>query len=363
MKNLKEKIFKILNKELFSKINILDLSISLKELSLLLKSNITMVEAIRLVALSTNSKKIKNIFLKIYDDLLNGLDLYLAFKERKVFDNLFLSLVKSGEASEKLSDVFLYLSNFYEKKYKLKEKIVSIMIYPMILLVVTTTVLVFLLNNVIPMFLEIFTQSNIKLPPLTLFLISFTNFFKNNYLFMILGFLSFLIFIKLIKKIYKVKLFLGKMLFKIPYFKVHYQNYITSIIAKNLTILLKGNVDIIESLNIIKNSVNNVFIKEYIQEVIFSVTKGNSISKSLDKKSIFNFSFISMILIGEESENLVDILESGSEYYEQKINYSVEKILQYLGPILIIIISIFISFVVFSIAIPIFDLSNGITIN
>lgn len=362
MKNLKEKIFKILNKELSNKINILDLSISLKELSLLLKSNIPMVDAIELVSVSANNKKLKNIFYKIYDDLLKGFDLYDAFKERKVFDHLFLSLIKSGEISENLSDVFLYLSNYYEKKYKLREKIIRIMIYPIILLFVTSFVLIFLLNNVIPMFLEIFTQSNIKLPPLTLFLISFTNFFKNNFLYIFLAFFFFIIFFKIIKRNYKVRFFLGKILFKIPYFKKHYKNYITSIIAKNLTILLKGNVDIIESLIIIKDSLNNLFIKEYIENVILSITKGNNISSSLSKKNIFDFSFISMISIGEESENLAEILESGSEYYEQKINYSVEKILQYLEPLLIIIISIFIAFVVFSIAIPIFDLSNGITI-
>lgn len=362
MKNLKNKFVKILNKEITSKINMLDLSISLKEAGLLLKSNINTSETIRLLSLTATNRRLKNIFLQIYNSLLNGSQIYEAFKKTNAFDNLFLSLIKSGEYSEQLSDVFLYLSNYYEKKYKLKQKIISILIYPIILLLITIVVLFFLFSNVIPMFLEIFTQSNIKLPQVTISLIKFIGFFKNYYIFIFLFLLIFIFILKFIKRNYKVKLFFGKILFKIPYFKIHYQNFITSIIAKNLTILLKGNVSIIESLNIIKNSLKNVYVKENLENMIKSVNNGNLISESLKGSIVFNFSFISMISIGEQSEKLPDILESATEYYEQKINYSVEKILQYLQPILIVFISMFIAFIVFSVAIPIFDLSNGITI-
>lgn len=362
MKNLKDKILQILNREINFKLNMLDLSIALKEAGLLLKSNINTSEMIRLLSITSPNNKLKNIFKKVYANLLLGFNLSESFEKLKIFDKLFLSLVKSGEVSENLSNVFLYLSNYYEKKYKLKQKIITIMIYPIILLFVTTVVLIFLLNNVVFMFLDIFTQGNIDLPFITILLINFVTFFKNYYLLIIFLILIFILFLKLIKRNYKVKLFFGKILFKIPYFKTHYQNYITSIVAKNLTILLKGNINIIESLNIIKDSMENAFVKKHLEFSIKSISKGNLISDSIKNDTIFNFAFISMLFVGENSENLVDILESATEYYEQKINYSVEKILQYLQPILIILISIFVSFIVFSIAIPIFDLSNGITI-
>lgn len=358
----KEKIYNLLNKDIGNKINILDLSISLKEAGLLLKSNINTAETINLLSKTSPNKNLKNIFSEVYNNLLKGYDLCESFKKTKKFDNLFLSLIKSGESSEKLSEVFLYLSSYYEKKYKLKQKIISVMIYPAILLLVTTVVLVFLLNNVVPMFLEIFTDSNIELPTVTLWLINFTNFFRNYYIFIAIFFISLILILKLLSKNYKVKLFWGKFVLKIPYFRTHYQNYITSIIAKNLTILLKGNISIIESLSIIENSIENVFIKEHIEIAIKNISKGNLISDSMENNLIFNSAFISMLSVGENSENLVDILESATEYYDQKINYSVEKILQYLQPVVIILISIFIAFIVFAIAIPIFDLSNGISI-
>ena len=83
---------------------------------------------------------------------MQGHDLYNSFLKVNKFDNLFLSLIKSGESSERLSEVFLYLSLYYEKKYKLKQKLISLLTYPFILLSVTVIVLIFLLNNVIPTF-------------------------------------------------------------------------------------------------------------------------------------------------------------------------------------------------------------------
>ena len=142
----------------------------------------------------------------------------------------------------------------------------------------------------------------------------------------------------------------------------HYQNYITSIIVKNFTILLNGNISIVDSLEIIKNSTGNVFIQEHLANAITEIKGGKLISKSLENNIIFNSAFINMIAIGESSENLVEILESATEYYDSKINYSVDKILQYLQPVIIIIIASFVAFIVFAIAIPIFDLSNGISI-
>ena len=358
----KEKVFNILNTEIGNKHNLLDLSISLKEAGLLLKSNINTAETINLLSKTSPNKNLKKIFSEVYENLLQGHDLYNSFLKVNKFDNLFLSLIKSGESSERLSEVFLYLSSYYEKKYKLKQKLISILTYPIILLSVTVIVLIFLLNNVIPVFLDIFNDSNIELPAITKLLIKSMDFIKYNYLFVILGILIFIVFLKLIFKKYKVRKFLGKLLFKIPYIKSHYQNYITSIIAKNFTILLNGNINIVDSLEIIKNSTGNVFIKEHLENAILEIKSGKLISKSLEDDLIFNPAFINMLAIGESSENLVEILESATEYYDSKINYSVDKILQYLQPVIIILISLFVAFIVFAIAIPIFDLSNGISI-
>lgn len=160
---------------------------------------------------------------------------------------------------------------YYEKKYKLKQKLISLLTYPFILLSVTVIVLIFLLNNVIPTFLDIFEDSNIELPAITKFLVKSIDFVKYNYLYIILGILVFILFLKLIFKKYKVRRFFGKLLFKIPYIKSHYQNYITSVIAKNFTILLNGNINIVDSLEIIKNSTRNVFIQEHLDRAILEI--------------------------------------------------------------------------------------------
>ena len=174
------KIIEILNMEIGNKINMLDLSISLKEAGLLLKSNIKTAEVISLLSKTSPNKRLKNIFSIVYDNLLQGNSLLDSFKLTNKFDSFFLSLVKSGESSEKLSEVFLYLSNYYEKKYRLRQKLISIMTYPLIVLAITLIVLIFLLNNVIPMFLDIFSDSGIELPLITRILLNITNFVNTN---------------------------------------------------------------------------------------------------------------------------------------------------------------------------------------
>ena len=200
--SFKEKVFNILNMEIGNKHNLLDLSISLKEAGLLLKSNINTAETINLLSKTSPNKNLKKIFSEVYENLLQGHDLYNSFLKVNKFDNLFLSLIKSGESSERLSEVFLYLSLYYEKKYKLKQKLISLLTYPFILLSVTVIVLIFLLNNVIPTFLDIFEDSNIELPAITKFLVKSIDFVKYNYLYIILGILVFILFLKLISKKY-----------------------------------------------------------------------------------------------------------------------------------------------------------------
>ena len=143
------------------------------------------------------------------------------------------------------------------------------------------------MNNVIPTFLDIFEDSNIELPAITKFLVKSIDFVKYNYLYIILGILVFIILLKLISKKYKVRRFFGKLIFKIPYIKSHYQNYITSVIAKNFTILLNGNINIVDSLEIIKNSTRNVFIQEHLDRAILEIKNGNLISKSLNDEDVY----------------------------------------------------------------------------
>lgn len=364
--SFKEKIKKflnILNTDLSKKLNLLDLSISFKELSLLLKSNLTVSESIKILSTTAPSVKLQKIFNGIYLNLLNGDELHIAFSKTKKFDEFFITLVKAGENSEKLYDVFSYLSEYYEKKYKLKNKIISILTYPIILIFVTISVIVFLIFNVIPMFITIFEESEVELPTVTKILIGIISFLENYYLHILL-FLLILIFVfKNLIKIEKIKVFLGRLIFQIPYFKNHYKNYVTSIIARNLTILLQGNINIIDSLKIIRNSSGNLFLKKHIDNSIEKIRNGNSVSNSLKNKIIFSDAFVNMLKVGEDSEKLVDILNGATEYYDQKINYSVDKLLQLLQPSIIILLAIIVSFIVFSIAIPIFDLTNGININ
>lgn len=363
MKEL-NKLRAILYKDIgIKKINSNILSLFLKQLSLLINSSVSIYDSIKIIIDQRLDKKLNKALVNISLDLKNGYGAYEAFsKEEKSFGPIITAFIKSGDASGKMSEILDELSTYLNEESKNKNKIIEALIYPIILLSVTIVVVVIILTKVLPTFIEVFKDNGAKLPKSTKILLSISSFInKNGFNILILVFIL-ILSITILRKKEKYKFILDEAIFNSIFLKkfrilnVEYQ------MASLLFILKKGDVDIIESIEIIKNSFNNLYLKSILNKVIYSLQLGNSLSDSLNNEKVFTKLFIAMIKVGEDSGDMITSLKKASDYYANEYIYRLKRVSSMAEPFLILFMALIVGFVVFSVAIPMFDSVNNINI-
>ena len=328
-----------------------ELYILFRELSLLINSGINIENSLEILS-SQFSKEKKQILLNIKGNIRQGISLSSSMENTKAFPILVINMVYVGENTSSLEKIFENLSNYYIKKKEMSSKIQETMAYPIILLITAVFVINFLIINVIPSFEEIFSSNDNILPKPTRILISFSNFLNNNYIHIIL----IITLIILIAFIYHKKNpeFFHKIFLK---FK-NYRMKETLKFTFNMDLLLGAGLTVDKSLKIISNMERNVILKKKYEKILKDIKSGESFSKSIEKTKVFPQILISMVHVGEESSNLKEIFSTMSKFYDEELSSHNKKFLGVLGPVLIIIMSIIIGFIVLSIALPIFDMVN-----
>lgn len=328
-----------------------DLYILFRQLSLFINSGINIESAFEI--LSTQFSKDKGKILSdIRDNLRSGTSLSDAMNMTGAFPSLVINMVYVGENTSSLGKIFNKLSDYYIKKRKTRSKIIEAMAYPIILLVTSIFIIIFLIINVIPSFAEIFSDNNNLLPLPTRILLGFSNFIYRNYLFIILGILL-LVSVALIYHKKHPKTF-HSFLLKSSY----YEMTKSMNLSFNMDLLLGSGLTVDRSLEIISKMEKNLSLKEKYQEILAKLKSGDHLYKSFQEAGIFSNILLSMVRVGEESSSLREIFSIMSSYYEEEVNSRNQKFLGLMGPILIIIMALIIGFIVLSIALPIFDMVN-----
>lgn len=328
-----------------------DLYILFRQLALLINSGINIENAFEILIWEFSEDKSK-ILSSIRDNLRSGISLSESMEETHSFPSLVTNMVYVGENTSSLGKIFNSLSNYYIKKRETNSKIMEALAYPIILLITSCFVINFLIINVIPNFMEIFSANDNLLPLPTRVLISFSNFLYKNYIYIILIIL-FLIAITLIYHKKNQRTF-HKVFLKIKYYRMTKSLEFTF----NMELLLGAGLTIDRSLEIHSNMEKNVVLKSKFLEILRDIKSGESFYNSTAKINVFPKILISMIHVGEESSNLREVFKIMSGFYDEELNNYNKKFLGVLGPILIIIMALIIGFIVISIALPVFDMVN-----
>lgn len=347
---------KIDKKDLFvRKIKKDKLQLILYQLYILTSSNITIPKSIELISKDINSKY-NYISENILNDINKGISLSNAIEKQKTFPDLVISMIKVGEESSNLSEVFKNLSDFYKEEIIFEKNIKSALYYPMLLIIVTFLIVNFLAITVLPNFTEIFYSNEMKLPLITRILVSISNFLSNNLIMINIVFVLFLLFLFGYSKSKEGKYKIDKIKLKSNlYREIKIKRFSTL-----MKLLLKSNLTMYESLKIVENSMGNLVIKEDINKICENIRKGDSLSNSLNKtKNIPNI-LISLIKVAEESSKTKETFETLEKYYTYNVKVKQKNFITFLEPMIIIILSIIVGFVVIAIAVPMFDVVNRI---
>lgn len=302
------------------------------------------------------SKKINKITSQIIDNINSGKSISESFKQINIFSNFFISMLTCGETKGNLDDVLFEISNHYIDKENIKTKFITSLLYPTILFISLLISINFLLFFIVPSYENMFLGSEVEISLITKSIINLSIFVRNNYFYIFLGFILFFISVFLVIK--SKSYIKSYILFKIPMVNKLFINTKIINFANVFSSLIKSGVNIMNSINLSSEVLDDDFLKERLNLSINSIKEGNSLRYSFEKAQIFPKIFLDMIDIGERSGKLECSLNFIINLYKDELNATLERFSKYMEPTLIFINSIFVILFLLSMTTPIYDSIN-----
>lgn len=345
------------------KIKTKDLIFFVTQLSTYLKSGITLIESLKILSRQYKKKTYKKIFKMIIYDLSMGENLSTAMENRGVaFPNLLITMVKSSEMTGELPEVLDDMADYFTETEKTRKQMVTAMMYPTIVFVFALAVLTFIMLYVIPKFVDIYaSMDGVEIPAITKFIIDMSTFMKKNILFIALGVLVFILLFRFIYK--KNKPFR----YVIQFILMHIPVISTIIIYKEVTMftktfssLLAHNVYITDSMEILKRVTQNEIYKSLIFNTVTNLARGERLSSEFEGHWAFPIPAYEMIVTGERTGQLPEMMAKVSAYYQELHQNSVSRIKTFIEPALIIFLTAMVGIIVLSIVLPMFNMYNSI---
>ena len=340
------------------KVKTKDLTLFAKKISTMVRAGLPILDSIKMVEEQTDSKRLKLIISQIAKDLEAGTALSKCFaRNPDVFDKIFVNMIKAGEASGKLDIFLVKLTEILERREDIRRKIKSASFYPKILFFVAGGITVFMLIKVVPIFEEMYGGMGVPLPGLTKLIISASNFVQSMaglITFILLGTFYYL-FKVLNNKIPDFKRRVDKLSFKLPIFGNLIAQSIYARVALVMANLVAAGVSVIETLEIVKETNNNLVVRDAIENVKRGVFSGMDLSKLFLKESVFPSQFGQLIAVGEKTGNLEEMFTSIANYYQEEFDSAVKTLSTAIEPLMIVIIGALIGFLLLAMYMPIFN--------
>lgn len=350
-------------KEISSKTRISDtnLIVFTRQFSSLVDSGVPILQGLSIIIEQQKNKDLKGILMKIRESIEGGMSLSESLRKfPRVFNELYVNLVDSGEKGGVLDKVFRRLSVYFEKILKLKRKIKGAMVYPLIVLAVAVAVIIILMTFVIPVFAKLFASVGAKLPTLTTYVIDFSDFMRSNVLYIILGIIAVAVIIKLYHRNEKGRRNIDWFILKLPLFGDLFRKVSIARFSRTLSTMVESGVPILAGLDIVSKISGNKIIEESLVTAREEVMSGAPLSQALNKTGLFPPLVIQMVIVGERTGNLDAMLEKVADYYDEEVDNAVNNLTQMLEPALIIFLGVVVGTLVVAMYLPIFNLGRAI---
>jgi len=345
----------------FNRIKGEDLAISIRELATLISSGIQLDECLTGLVFQMQEGKLKQVFQEIQEKIRGGKSFSNALRDYpQYFSNMITSMIKAGEESGTLDMILLRVADFLEKKISFKNKIMSIMTYPILMSIVAFMVLVFILSFVAPTITRIFNDISLSLPMTTMFLIKTSHFFKKFWLLFIIFILITLFVFRKASKTQKGIIFIDVVKLKMPFLKGMFIKSELASFSRTISTLLNGGVEILESLSIARNAILSTQIKKEVKEIEELLSKGGNLSSGFQRSRIFPYLVTQLVSAGEKSGSLPAMFDKIANIYEEEVTQRSAKFVSFIEPIMILFMGGVVGFIVLAVLLPIFQISQSI---
>jgi type IV pilus assembly protein PilC len=338
------------------------LMIFTRQLATLIDSGLPLLRSLHVLAKQERDKVMKKTIDKLADSVQSGSTFSDALAlHPKIFNNLFVNMVKAGEVGGVLELVLTRLSEFQEKAAKIRNKILSAMVYPVIVMIMAMAILIFLLVFIVPRFQVIFQDllGDKPLPPVTRFVLGVSDFMQHDGLVLLGAVVAIVVIYNFVGRTRRGRLAIDNFKLRMPLFGNLNRKTAISRFTRTLGTLVTSGVPILQALNITRETAGNAAIARAIARVHDSVKEGESIVQPLEASKVFPPMVVSMVDVGEETGKLPEMLLKIAEVYDDEVDNAVAALTSMMEPIMIVFLAVIVGTIVLALFTPLISIITG----
>lgn len=351
----------LISKEInfFKRIKFRDLTIFYRQFATMVNAGLTLVSSLDILIDQVENKTLSNVIKTIKSDVEAGSTLADTFaKQPQVFSEINVSMIRAGEIGGVLDEILNKIADLMEKEYALRQKIKSAMAYPTFIAGAAVIMAIFLLTFILPQFVGVFAQYGGELPALTMFLVVLTKLFNQYWYLFFITFAAIVFAFLAYIRTPNGKLNFDKFKLSAPIFGEINRKTAVARFTRILGTLIKSGVPILEALSVSSNAIGNLVISFAVTNAKTKIKEGQSISGPLAASGVFPPMVTQMIMVGEESGELEEMLINVAKFYDEEVDRSVERLTSIIEPVMMVFIALTVGVMIIAMYLPIFNMIN-----
>jgi len=342
------------------KIKSAEISIFARQFATMIGAGVPLVRCLSILSQQSENPRFRDVINKVRQDVEAGSTLSKALQNHpKVFSNLFVNLIKAGEAGGILDEILNRLANYLESSEQLKQKVKGALTYPVVVLSIAVLVVFFLITFVLPSFEAIFKDmGDAKLPTPTRLLLALSGFMNQYFIFIIISVVAGFVVIKKFFETEKGVRIFDTNILKVPAIGPMMRKVAVAKFTRTLGTLIASGVPILQALEVTADTAGNVVISDAINKTRVSIREGESIAEPLKQSKVFPPMVVQMIAVGEETGELDGMLTKIADFYDSEVDTAVKGLTSIIEPLVIVFMGIVIGGIVMAIFMPMLELVN-----
>ena len=338
-----------------------DLAVFCRQFPSITRAGVTIIETLSMLADQTENQKMQKALYEVKADVEKGESFADALsKHKKVFPELLIQMARAGEASGSLDTSMERMAIQFEKTAKTQALVKKAMIYPIVVALVAVAVIVVMLVFVIPRYMDMFEELGTELPAITLAVVAMSNFIKNFWYIIIPVIIGIVMAVKSYAATSSGKHLFGKIQLKIPAIRNLVVKSACSQMARTLSTLLAAGVPLVEAVDIVAETMSNIWFKEALKEATEQLIIGVPLSQPLQTSGLFPPMVYHMIHIGEEAGSTEEMLNKLADYYEEEVEMAVQSLMAAMEPMIIIVLACIVGILIAAVMAPMVEMYSAL---
>lgn len=344
---------------LLNHISLKDVVVLSRQISTLFEAQVSALRVFRLLAAEAENPSLRKKLSQIGDDIQSGMSISQAMnKHPSVFSDFYVSMVRSGEESGKLSETFVYLADYLDRYYELASKTKHALIYPVFVIVVFFGVMIGMMTFVVPKLAEIIKSGGQEIPVYTKIVLAISDFLVNYGLFALLAVMIGGGAVWYYTK--KGVISFSRFVLSIPVLGALYRKLYLSRISDNFYTMLSSGIPILRTVEVTANVVGNDIYEKILLDVHEAIKGGASLSDAMSKSGEIPHIMIQMVKVGEETGNIPELLHRLAIFYKREVDGAVDSMVALIEPIMIVVLGLGVGVVLAAVLMPIYNIAGSI---